>query len=185
MRTKEFATMMTYSLLVVFTVLMLGVGYITHLTSQPVASTEVLTSQTVEEKDNTATSSVAWQTVYPVVTPMQIGSTTVQASVAKTWPERIKGLSDTPYLPEDVVKFFVFDSLGFHSIWMKDMNYSIDIIWLDGEGKIVYLVEEAAPESFPAMFVPDKEAKYVVETVSGFIQKNQITVDSSVTLPNF
>lgn len=174
---------MTYSLLVVFGVLMLGVGYITHSTSQPVTSTEVLTSQTQEVKKDIATSSIAWQTIYPVVTPMTIGSTTVQASVAKTWPDRIKGLSDTPYLPEEVVKFFVFDSLGFHSIWMKDMNYAIDIIWLDETGKIVHLVEGAAPESYPAMFLPEKEAKYVVETVSGFIQKNQITADSSVALP--
>ena len=176
---------MTYTLLVVFAVLTIGVGYIMHQTSQPITSTEVLTSQTQEVKNDIATSSIAWQTVYPVVTPMIIGSTAVQASVAETWPDRIKGLSDTPYLPDEVVKFFVFDSLGFHSIWMKDMNYSIDIIWLDETGKIVHLVEGAAPESYPAMFVPEKEAKYVVETVSGFIQKNQITVDSSVTLPKF
>jgi uncharacterized protein len=183
MRTKEFGTMMTYTLLVIFAVLIIGIGYIMHQTSQPVTSTEVLTSQTVAEVAPVATSSVAWQTIYPVVTPMQIGSTTLKASVAQSWPDRIKGLSDTPYLPEEVVKFFVFDSLGFHSIWMKDMNYAIDIIWLDEEGRIVHLVEGASPASFPAMFVPEREAKYVVEAVDGFIAKNAITLDSSVTLP--
>lgn len=185
MQTKDFGTMMTYSLLVVFAVLILGTGYIMHQTSQPVTSTEPLTSQVVAEKEEVATSSITWQAIYPVVTPMQIGSTTVQASVAESWPDRIKGLSDTPYLPEEVVKFFVFDSVGFHSIWMKDMNYSIDIIWLDEEGKIVHLVEGAAPESFPAMFVPKNEAKYVVEAVDGFIAKNQINLASEVALPDF
>lgn len=183
MRTKQFGQLMTYSLVIIFAVLFLGVGYVVHTTSKPTTSTEVLTSQVVSSEVAVATSSIAWQTIYPKVTPMQLGSTTVQASVAETWPDRIKGLSDTPYLPEEVVKFFVFDSSGFHSIWMKDMNYAIDIIRLDAEGTIVHLVEGAAPGSYPAMFVPEQEAKFVVEAVDGFIKKNQITTASAVTLP--
>lgn len=126
-----------------------------------------------------------WQAIYPNTVPMQIGSTTVRASVASTWPERIKGLSDTPYLPENVVKLFDFDSLGLHSIWMKDMNYSIDIIWLDENGVVVYIVNGASPESYPAMFVPDTKAKYVVETVEGFVAKNNIVLGTTTVLPKF
>lgn len=126
----------------------------------------------------------AWTILYPNTEPMTIGAVTVQASIAQTWPERIKGLSDTPYLPPDVVKLFVFDSLGLHSIWMKDMNYAIDILWLDDVGRIVHIVEGAAPESYPAMFVPDTEARYVIETAEGFVAAHGITKESVVVLPN-
>ena len=59
-----------------------------------------------------------WRAIYPTTVPLTIGSTTVEASVADTLPERIKGLSDTPFLPEHVVKLFVFGTAGNHSIWM-------------------------------------------------------------------
>lgn len=129
------------------------------------------------------TEETPWEVIYPNTKTMTIGEVEVKASVAKTWPERIKGLSDTPYLPDDVVKLFNFDSAGFHSIWMKDMNYSIDIIWVDSELRIVHIVEKASPESYPAMFVTEVPAVYVIETVAGFVAENGIVVGDSVVLP--
>ena len=131
----------------------------------------------------TDTTSVKWEDIYPNTKSMTIGSTTVEASVAQTWPERIKGLSGTPFLPEHVVKLFVFDAPGLHSIWMKEMNYSIDILWVSAEGDIVYLEEDASPESYPAMFVPTKPATYVIEAAAGFVQKEGIKIGDTVTLP--
>jgi uncharacterized membrane protein (UPF0127 family) len=121
--------------------------------------------------------------IYPNTKPMLIGETKVSASIAQSWPDRIKGLSGTKFLPEDTVKLFIYESEGFHSIWMKEMNYAIDIIWVNTEGSIVYLIEEATPESYPAMFVPDVPALYVIETVAGFIRKHGIKVGESVVLP--
>lgn len=116
--------------------------------------------------------------------PIHIKDTIVKASVADSWPERITGLSNTPSLPEDIVKFFVFDSDGEHTIWMKDMNYAIDIIWVDKDGFIVDLVSDVKPESYPDSFGPDKPARYVVETVAGFINKQQIVVGDRVEIPD-
>lgn len=126
----------------------------------------------------------AWKVIYPDTKPMKIGGVEMLASVAESWPDRIKGLSETPYLPDNVVKLFIFDSPGQHSIWMKDMNYSIDIIWVDENNSIVFIKEEAAPESYPAMFVPDSPAKYVIETASGFVKKNAVILGDKVVLPN-
>ncbi len=181
MRTKDFSHVMTYTMLAAFGLLAAGVGYVAYQTTLP--TKEVAALKTETQTSAAAATESGWESLYPEVTPMQIGSSTVFASVAKTWPDRIKGLSDTPYLPDEVVKFFVFDSLGLHSIWMKNMNYSLDIIWLDEAGSIVHIVEGAAPESFPAMFVPDSPAMYVVEAVEGFVKKNEITKGSTVTLP--
>lgn len=124
-----------------------------------------------------------WQTIYPKTKPLQIAGVNVLSSVARTWPDRIKGLSGTPYLPENVVKLFVFDSLGYPSIWMKDMNYSIDIIWVNDKNKIVHIAKEASPDSYPTSFTPDAPALYVIETASGFVDKNNIKIGDEVVQP--
>ncbi len=144
--------------------------------SKPITKTETQTSTTTKELP-------APESIYPNTKAMFIGSVEVQASVAQTWPERIEGLSNTPYLPESIVKLFIFDSSGFHSFWMKDMNYSIDILWVDEAEVIVHIEENASPASYPAMFVPKSEARYVVETTAGFVEKNGIKLGDRVVLP--
>jgi uncharacterized membrane protein (UPF0127 family) len=145
------------------------------------AHTQVATVQA--ESIEATTTEASWQTIYPKTKPMKIGEVEVLASIAESWPDRIKGLSDTPYLPENVVKVFIFDSAGLHSFWMKDMNYSIDIIWVDEKSEIVHIEEDASPESFPAMFVTKVPAKYVIETVTGFTKVNGISLGDKVVLP--
>lgn len=122
----------------------------------------------------TTTEKVDWRVIYKDTVPVSVGGKIVQASIAETWPDRIKGLSDTPFLPEEVVKLFIFDTVGLHSIWMKDMNYSIDIMWLNEDKEIIYIMEEVSPDSYPESFAPNKEALYVIEAVAGFVQKNEI-----------
>jgi uncharacterized membrane protein (UPF0127 family) len=179
-----------YSLFGVLTVAFFGLGAYVYQEQQAKVSVDTLpslagttTQIAAVGKEESQTLEDTWQSIYPVVVPMTIGNVEVLASVAQSWPDRIKGLSDTPYIPEQVVKLFVFDSPGFHSIWMKDMNYAIDIIWVDDAQKVVHVEKGAAPESYPAMFVPEIPAKYVIETAAGFVEKNTITVGSAVVLP--
>jgi uncharacterized membrane protein (UPF0127 family) len=134
-------------------------------------------------EDNKEEVSDDWQTYYPEVVPIIIGSTTVQASVADSMPERIKGLSNTPYLPEGVVKLFAFGTLGEHSIWMKDMKYAIDIIWVSKEGSIVHIKENVSPETFPESFASPKPAWYVIEANAGFVASTSLKVGDEVVVP--
>lgn len=113
-------------------------------------------------------------TYYSQLIPIQIGSTSVQASVADSLSERIQGLSDTPGLPEGVVKLFVFGSGGEQSIWMKDMEYALDIIWANKEGKIVHIEKDIAPETYPNSFASPIPAWYVIEANAGFVASTSI-----------
>ncbi len=177
----------TYSIFSIVVILFSGLGGYVYYEGNKQASV-------IDESSLTATIPLVnepeevkkeeWETYFSDLKAMTIGQKQVRVSIAKSWPERIKGLSDTPYLPSDIVKLFVFDSVGFHSIWMKDMNYSIDIIWVDEANKIVHIVEGATPESYPAAFVPKVPAKYVIETVENFVKENQIVVGDDVVLPN-
>jgi uncharacterized membrane protein (UPF0127 family) len=124
-----------------------------------------------------------WKTYYPELVPLIIGSTTVQASVADSLPERIKGLSNTPYLPEGVVKLFAFGIEGEHSIWMKDMNYALDILWVSKEGKIVHIEEDITPETFPKSFASPTPAWYVIEANAGFVASTSLKLGDTVVVP--
>ena len=124
-----------------------------------------------------------WETIYPNTKTMFVASTSVNVSVADTLSELIKGLSGTPYLPENVVKLFVFGGTGYHSIWMKEMNYSIDIIWADKEKNIVHIEKNVSPDTYPESFTPDTPALYVIETTAGFVEKKDIKLGDTITLP--
>src|SRR6266542_6597913 len=69
---------------------------------------------------------------------VHLGDGVFLAQVAKTQPTREKGLSGTTSLRSEEAMLFVYDSDGKWPIWMKDMNYPIDIIWLDKDKKVVY-----------------------------------------------
>ncbi|KKT80024.1 MAG: hypothetical protein UW75_C0006G0008 [Parcubacteria group bacterium GW2011_GWF2_44_8] len=190
MKTKVKNYWPTYALLGVITLIFGGLSVYIFTNIGQDGELDITTSTSTDQVASTPGASVdpnapvSPESIYPNTKPMQIGSTTVMASVAESWTERIRGLSDTPYLPEDIVKLFIFDSSGYHSIWMKDMNYAIDIIWVSEEGVVVHMAEGAAPESFPAMFVPEVPAKYVIETAEGFVAKNGLELGAVVVLPN-
>ena len=124
-----------------------------------------------------------WRTIYPNTVPIRIGSTSVEASIADSLPERIKGLSDTPFLPENVVKLFVFGAPGNHSIWMKNMNYPIDIMWATEDGTIVHIEESVAPETYPNQsFSSPTPAWFVVEANAGFVAQNTVQIGTKMFL---
>lgn len=95
--------------------------------------------------------------------PFSIGSTTIRVSVADTRETRIQGLSDTPELPTDIGKLFVFETDDAWSIWMKDMQYPLDIIWLDATKQIVHIEENVSPATYPESFSSPIPARYVLE----------------------
>ena len=124
-----------------------------------------------------------WRVIYPNTVPILVGDVAVKASVADTLSKRIKGLSDTPFLPDGVVKLFAFGAPGSHSIWMKDMKYSLDIIWVAEDGTIVHIAENVAPETYPEAFSSPVPAWYVIEANAGFTASNTIAVGDKVVLP--
>lgn len=178
----------TYSL---FGVVLLMIGVFTYYTfeynknlERKIARSEAVAAAELNGVGINTPEVDAWKLIYPATVRMTIGSTDVNTSIARSWPERITGLSGTPYLPDDVVKLFMFDSSGYHSIWMKDMNYPIDIIWVNEEQEIVYIKKDARPESYPESFTSEVPAMYVIETASGFTENNQVKVGDLVILPN-
>ncbi len=118
-------------------------------------------------------------------TAAQAGSVKIKIENVVTLAERIRGLSGRESLPQDTGLLFTFPRLGEHSIWMKDMNFPIDIIWIDDGGVVVHIVEGASPESYRSdtdaeTFRSEKKARYVLEVNTGFVDKSNLAVGDQV-----
>ncbi len=103
---------------------------------------------------------------YQPFTIIKIGQGEIRAEVARTDEERVRGLSGRESLRADEGLLFVFEIPGNHGFWMKDMNFPIDIIWLNEERRVIHIERGVLPETFPRVFYPNRPAKYVLEVVN-------------------
>jgi len=96
-----------------------------------------------------------------------------------------KGLSGTVSLAPTEGMLFIFPEDGYHGIWMKDMLFPIDIMWVDADGIIVSIEENALPDSFPKTFEPPRPVRFVIETNSYFATSFNIRVGDRVEVPGY
>jgi len=94
-----------------------------------------------------------------------------------------RGLMYRDMLPENQGMLFIFDEERKYQFWMMNMKINLDMIWLDSNGKVVYIVEDAAPcidsaHTSQCTYNPDEPAKYVLELNSGFVKKHGINENS-------
>lgn len=119
-------------------------------------------------------------------TPMRtmlISSVPVSVEVADTVAKQTRGLSGRKSLPENTGLLFVFAADGRHGIWMKDMLFPIDIAWADAEGALVHLERAVSPDTYPQVFAPEKDARYVIELPAGFFEIHGIVAGDTLSLP--
>jgi uncharacterized membrane protein (UPF0127 family) len=105
-----------------------------------------------------------------------IGETAISLDIADTEPTRIQGLSGRKSMPKNHAMLFVFDEISQHGIWMKDMNFALDIVWLNEYSEVIHIERNVTPETFPKTFGPQKQSKYVLEFNAGFTSRNGIKV---------
>jgi uncharacterized membrane protein (UPF0127 family) len=110
------------------------------------------------------------------------GETQILVDIADTPDEHAIGLSGTAPLAKNTGKLFVFNTPGKYGFWMKDMNYGLDIIWIDKDLRIVHIAKDVMPESYPEIFYPPKEITYVLEVPAGFSTANNISINQLLTL---
>ncbi len=112
---------------------------------------------------------------------VKIAGQTINVDVATTQGEQEQGLSGRAKLNGNEGMLFVFDHPDHYNFWMKDMNFSIDMIWISADKKVIFIKEDARPDSYPTTFGPDQDAEYVLEVVSGFASKYNLKVGDNVS----
>jgi uncharacterized membrane protein (UPF0127 family) len=93
----------------------------------------------------------------------------VTAELAVTDAERQLGLMFRPKINDDQAMLFIFEEEGIHSFWMKNMRFSIDILWLDKDRRIVHMEEQVpacAQDPCPS-YPTSQPARFVLEIRSG------------------
>lgn len=100
----------------------------------------------------------------------------IYLDVARDQKTREKGLSGKDFISFNHGMIFEFEASGQYCFWMKDMNFPIDIIWLNSDKEIIKISNNIKPESFPEQFCPESPAQYVIELQSGEAANNNLVV---------
>jgi len=121
------------------------------------------------------------------ITPhLVIGGKKIDVELANTPEKRTLGLSDRESLNDEDGMLFTFDKQDTSpAFWMKDMNFSIEIIWIN-DGKVIQIdknvppPEPQTPEAELTLYKPAQPIDYVLEVASGFSEENEIKLGDNV-----
>jgi uncharacterized membrane protein (UPF0127 family) len=102
--------------------------------------------------------------------------------VADTIGKRELGLGKRQSLPAKQGMLFPRVSEAEECYWMKDMNFSIDIIWLSQTGEIVGLQPKVSPDTYPQTFCTPANAAYTMEVPTGTIERLRLKKGDPVVL---
>jgi len=103
-----------------------------------------------------------------------------------TSPAAIKqGLSGRPSMPSGTGLFFVFPELAIRSMWMPNMRFPLDIVWLDEHLSVVSITYDAKPcptiDNCP-QYTSTYKALYAIEMNAGDAAAKGFRVGLSLTV---
>lgn len=105
--------------------------------------------------------------------------------VARTQAQQEKGLVVYSSLPENKGMIFPFPSSDYYAFWMKNMKFSIDIIYID-KNKIVDIfnnvpVPKSEIEALP-IYRPKNKANIVLEINAGLAKKYNFKIGDKIKI---
>lgn len=112
----------------------------------------------------------------------------LRVQIADTEQRRILGLMHQNELPYDEGMIFIFDTAGQHSMWMRNMQFPLDIIWFDENGVAVHIEQDVRPclTAVEAMTCPSVvssvDALYILEVTAGFVGMHDVRLGSQLNL---
>ncbi len=120
---------------------------------------------------------------------VSINGKVFEVSLAVSQAEQIKGLSGRESLSFDEGMLFVYPDRAERQFWMKDMNFNIDIIWIEGETVVGWVKDVPKPlPNTPESEIPkvNSRAKVdkVLELAAGAIDSLNLQVGDKVKFEN-
>jgi hypothetical protein len=116
---------------------------------------------------------------------IQIGDKKLRADVADTMSKRAKGLSGRKKLLDGECMLFIFPYPAGQQLWMRGMNFPIDVLWIGESKKIVHIEENLQPTRHILDFTTygsPKSAIYVIELSAGFVKKNKVKTSTKIKI---
>jgi len=109
----------------------------------------------------------------------------ISAFVADTDDKRSKGLSGVENMFENQGMLFIFNYPSKQGFWMKEMMFPLDIIWLDSNNSVIHIEKKLQPcmsVLFCSVYSPSSDAKYVLETISGFTDLHSVNEGDKIKI---
>lgn len=120
---------------------------------------------------------------------IKIDGVVLEVQIADTDPRRARGLMFQEQLPFDEGMLLVFDDANKRSIWMLNMQFPLDVIWIDDNSKVVFIEKNVPPCKTALETVTctsykggSKDTKYVLEVTAGFVDAFKITTESTLEI---
>lgn len=94
---------------------------------------------------------------------VKIDEKRMNLEIADTQEERQEGLMYRDNLCDKCGMLFIFDEEKKHDFWMKNTKIPLDIIFINSDKKIVDIIHADPCNVFCESYIPNDEAKYVLE----------------------
>jgi len=112
---------------------------------------------------------------------LTFGGRSFSYETAVTQQQQELGLSYRRNLAKNAAMLFVFPKPAIECFWMKDMNFPLDMIWLDANKRVVHIEQNAPPSSYPNSFCPIIPSQYVIEVNAGTISATGLKIGDPVS----
>jgi uncharacterized membrane protein (UPF0127 family) len=107
----------------------------------------------------------------------------VEAELALTQEDRLIGLMNRTFLPENEGMLFIFDKESIHKFWMKNLFINLDVIWLNDMGRIIHIDKNVMPcDEYCKSFGPELPVKFVLEVNGLYTDRHNINVGDIVRM---
>lgn len=121
---------------------------------------------------------------YEVTVMAETGPHTFQVEIADDRAERNRGLMFRRELAEDAGMLFLFETEEPRSFWMRNTYVSLDIIYIDAEGRVVSIAAHTVPLS-EASLPSRRPAIAVLEVLAGTSDRIGIQPGTQIRHPFF
>src|SRR5437870_5270 len=110
---------------------------------------------------------------------IKVGGHPLKVEVADAEPQRMQGLMFRKKLGTNDGMLFVFDELGYHSMWMKNTLLPLSVAFVDEEGRVLNILDmEPLTLDSHAAAGP---ARYAIETNKGWFAQRKVKPGDKVT----
>ncbi len=116
---------------------------------------------------------------------VRIGGNVLKAELSDTFVKRMIGLMYRDGLEKDHCMLFDFHGKGKYGIWMHNMRFPIDVLWVGSDMSIVDTLSSAKRCGNILRcrtYKPSSPARYVIELPSGYIAERGIAAGMKISI---
>jgi len=106
----------------------------------------------------------------------------IYLEIADTQEKQYNGLSFNKKLCSNCGMLFIFNNDSKKAFVMRNMNFSLDIIFIGKDNKIIKIYKNLKPEGNKPKNIYESYGKYVLEVNGGFSDKYKLNIGEKVYL---